>query len=124
HGFRQLAALVVTHISWRRSDKAADVEVLRILAHVDADQVVLAVEQECCECLCQLGLPDASRSQEDERSHGPLRVFHARACAPDGLAYGDDRLMLADDALVDLVFHPEQLLGLRLDETAYRNSGP
>ena len=69
-------------------------------------------------------LPDAGRSQEDERAGRPLRVLDARAGTADGLGDGDDRLVLADHALVELVLHADQLLRLGLGELEHRDARP
>ena len=61
-------------------------------------------------------LPDAGRAEEDERAGRALRVLDARARAPDRLRDRDDRLVLADDALVELVLHADEPLRLGLGE--------
>ena len=45
-GLGQLAALVVADVAGRRADQPRDGELLHVLAHVDADQRGLVVEQE------------------------------------------------------------------------------
>ena len=54
---------------------------------------------------------------------GPVRVGQARARAADGVGHGADRLVLADHALVQLVFHQQQLLALALHQLGHRNAG-
>src|SRR5215218_2583238 len=51
-----------------------------------------------------------------DRAGRPLRVLQAGARAPDRLGDDLDRLVLTDDALVQLVLHPHQLRGLGLGE--------
>ena len=72
----------------------------------------------------QLGLAHAGRAQEDERPAGPLRVLQAGPGAPDGLADAPDGVLLADDPLVQLVLHAEELLALFLGELVDRDAGP
>ena len=77
HGLGELAALVVTDVTGRRTDQAADAVLLHVLGHVDADHRLGVAEQEVCERAGQLGLADTGRSEEDERTR------RARAC-PSG----------------------------------------
>src|SRR4029453_8221686 len=72
----------------------------------------------------KLGLPDARRPQEDERARGALRVLQPRPGPAYGPGHGLDRVVLADDPLVQLVLHAEQLLGLLLGELEHRDAGP
>src|SRR5215207_3965698 len=51
---------------------------------------------------------------------GSLRPARAADCLRDGL----DRRLLTDDALVQLVLHPHQLLRLGLGELEHRDAGP
>ena len=67
---------------------------------------------------------DAGRSQEDERADRTLRALEAGARATNRTRDDFDRLILADDALVKLVFHREQLRGFRLGEFLHRDAGP
>ncbi len=54
---------------------------------------------------------------------GPVRVGQARARAADGVGHRADRLVLADHALVQLVFHLQQLLALALHQLGHRDAG-
>jgi hypothetical protein len=74
HGFGQVTAFLVTDVAGWRADQAGDRVFLHELAHVDADQVVLAVEQEIGQRLAQLGLADAGGAEEQEGAVGPVRV--------------------------------------------------
>src|SRR5919198_599682 len=53
-----------------------------------------------------------------------LRKSTLRPGASVRLGDGDDRLLLADDALVELVLHPDQLLRLGLGQLEHRDAGP
>ena len=66
HGFGQLARLVVADVARWCADQARDGVLLLVLAHVDAHQRLLVVEQELGERPGELGLPHAGRAQEDE----------------------------------------------------------
>ena len=123
-GFGQLAALVEADVAGRRPDQPRHVVALHELAHVDLDERVLAAEHELGEGLGQLGLPDAGRAEEDERADRALRVLEARACAADGLRDDADRLLLADDPIVEGLLHVEQALRLFLGDAGDRDAGP
>ena len=55
---------------------------------------------------------------------GPLRVLDAGAGAADRLRDGGDRDLLADDALVQLLLHADELLGLGLGQLEDGDAGP
>ena len=97
---------------------------LHVLGHVEGDQGVLVAEEELGERLGQLGLPDAGGAEEDERAARALRVLEAGPGAADRLADGLDGVLLADDPLVELVLHAEELGGLLLGELEHRDAGP
>ena len=85
---------------------------------------VVVTEQELGERLGQLGLANAGGAEEDERARRTLRVLETGPGAADRLADSRDGVLLADDPLVQLVFHPEQLLGLFFGELVDRDTGP
>ena len=99
HGLGQIAALLVADVARRRADQARDRVLLHELAHVDADQVIFGVEQERRQRLAQLGLADAGRAEEQERTVRPVRVRQTRARTADRIGHRADRLVLADHAL-------------------------
>ena len=72
----------------------------------------------------ELGLADARGAEEDERAGGALGVLEPGARAADRLRDGLDRGVLADHALVELVLHAHQLLGLGLGQLEDRDAGP
>src|SRR5262249_55662500 len=84
--------------------------------HVDLDHRVLVTEEELGERARELGLADAGRAEEDEAAGRALRVLDARAGAADRLRNRDDRLFLADDALVQLLLHAAETRGPGLGE--------
>ena len=64
----------------------------------------VGVEQGRGEGPGQFGLPDPGRAEEDERADRPARILDAGAGPDDGVGDQLDRLVLADDPLVqDLV---------------------
>ena len=123
-GLGQLAALVEPDVAGRRPDEAADVVALHELAHVDLDERVLAAEHELGERLGELRLPDAGRPEEDERADRALGILEPGAGPANGLGDDPDRLLLADDPVVERVLHVEQPLRLLLGDAGDRDAGP
>ena len=121
HGFGQLTAFFVADVSRRRADQTRDRVLLHVLRHVDADHRLFVVEQELGDAARDFGLADAGRSEEDERADRAIGVLQPGARTADRPRDDVDRRVLADDALVQLLVHVEQLLGLGLREPADRD---
>ncbi len=85
--------------------------------------MIFAIEQERRERLAELGLADARGPEKEERPGRPVRVRQTRARAADRVGDRGDRLVLADDALVQLGFHLQQLVALALHELGDRDAG-
>ena len=122
HLLGELAALLVSDIPRRRAEQTGCGVLLGELGHVDADQRVLVIEQELRQGLGELRLADAGGAGEDEGTCRTLRILQADTRTPDGPGERGNRFVLADDALVQLGFHVEQLLGFRLGELEDRNT--
>src|SRR4029077_14333769 len=95
-------------VAWGRSHEPAHVVALHELAHVDLDERVLAAEHELGNRLRELRLPDTRGAEEDERADRALRVLEAGPGPADGLRDRRDRLVLADDPVVERILHVEQ----------------
>src|SRR5437762_1940446 len=124
HLLGELAALFVTDVSGRRADQLRDRVLLHVLGHVEADQRMVAAEEEIRERARQLGLADAGGPEEYEAADGPVRILQPGARAPDRARDRRDRLLLADDAPVQLDFHPQQLVAFVLVDRRHRHAGP
>ena len=57
---------------------------LHVFRHVEANQRVVAAEQEVRQRARQLGFADAGRTEEDEAAHRTVRVLQPGARSPDG----------------------------------------
>ena len=124
HRLGQLAAFLVADVARRGADQPRDRVLLLILRHVDADHRALVVEQELRQRPRQLRLADAGRAEEDERADRPVGVLQPAAGADHRLGHRRHRLVLADDALVQLVLQVQQLLHLARQQPRHRDAGP
>src|SRR6266704_2288042 len=123
HRLGEVPALVVADVAGRRADQPRDRVLLHELGHVDADEVVLRVEQEGGERLAQLGLADTRGAEEKETAVRTVGIRQPGAGAADGVGHEVHRLVLPDDALVELVLHREQLVALALHHLRDGNAG-
>ena len=85
---------------------------------------MLVVEHELGERARELGLADAGRPEEDERADRPVRILQPGARAAQGVRNRLDRLVLADDALVQPLLHVDELLRLAFQQLVDRDAGP
>ena len=121
----ELTALLVADVPGRRADEAAHRVLVVELAHVEADHGALVVEEVLGERARELRLSDAGGAEEEEaadraasRRRGPAR--ERRTAFDDG----DERLLLTDDALAQLLLHAEELLHLALEHLADGDARP
>ena len=124
HLLGELPALLVADVSGRRADQLRHRVLLHVLRHVEADQRVVAAEQEVGDRARQLGLADAGRSEEDEAADRTVRRLQPGARAPDGARQRRDRRVLRDDALVQRVLHVQELVAFVLVDRGQRHAGP
>src|SRR6185369_16198245 len=110
----QLSGLLVADVAGWRADEPADGVPLLVLAHVQADHHVFAAEKRVRECPRELGLADPGWAEEEEAPVRSIRVGEPGASAADGLGDSFDRLVLADDALVQPPFERQEPVALLL----------
>ena len=77
-GFGQLTALIVAHISRRRTDKTAHRVTLLILRHINPRNHILVIEQELRQALCKFGFAHTCGSEEHKRTNRSLLVLQSR----------------------------------------------
>ena len=100
HGLGKLTALVIADISRRCADKTRYGELLHILGHIDAHDVVLIVKEALCQRLCKLGLTDTGGAEEHKGA------------------------VLTDDALMQQLAQMQYLFPLALAELCHRDARP
>ena len=124
HSFGQLAALLVAHISGRRTDQTRHGEFLHILRHIDPHQILFIVKQRLCQRLGKLCLADARGAKEQERAERPVRVLNACSASLDSLRDDAHGLILADNTLVQRIFEMQQLVAFALHQSCGRDTRP
>ncbi|MNC11155.1 hypothetical protein D3C75_588450 [compost metagenome] len=124
HGLGEVSTFLVADIARGRTDQACDAVLLHELAHVDADHRVGTVEQELGQRLAQFGLAYAGRAQEQERATRSIRIGQASARTTHRVGHHLDRLFLADHAVVQHLFHAQQLVALAFQHLVDRDAGP
>ncbi len=95
-----------------------------ILRHIDPRHHVLVVEQEACQRLRQFCLADAGSTHEQERADRALLVGKSCAVAAHCIGHCANSFILADDTLVQLAFHAQQLVFFAFQHTFDGDAGP
>ena len=72
HGFGELVAFFVSHVTGGGANELGDVEALAKLAHVDADERVLIFKNFSSQNFGHFGLAHPRRTHENERANGRL----------------------------------------------------
>ena len=124
HRFGELPRFLVADVAGRRADHPRDGVLLLVLRHVDTNHRLLVVEQEFGQRARQLGLADAGRAQENEAAERTVRVLKTGARATHGVGHRLNGFVLADDPLMETVFHLEQLLDFPFHQPADRDVRP
>ena len=118
HLLRQLSPVLIAHIARGRADEPAHRVLLHVLGHIQADHGVLIAVDRGGQGPAQLRLAHAGGAQEQEAAHRAAGVLQAHPAAADGPGHGADRLVLADDALLQLLFQALEPLALALVQRA------
>ena len=124
HRLGQLPALFIAHVAGRRAHQARDSVFFLVLAHVNAHHGVLVIEQELRQGARQLGFPDAGGTQEDERADRPVGILQTGARPAHSVGHCPQGVLLPDHALVQALFHVDELLQLAFQQPRDRDPGP
>ena len=106
--FGQLTAFFVADVSGRGTDQTAEIVFLHVLGHVDRDQRVFVAEHEFGQCFGKQRLTDTGRTGKHEATDRARGIFQSTATAANGFGDRLDGRILADDFLVQFVFHLHQ----------------
>ncbi len=124
HRLGQLPAFLVADVARRRANQPRDAVPLAVLAHVNAHHRVVVVEQEFRQRARQFRLAHACWPQKQERANRTVRVLQTRPAAPHGSRHRPHRVLLPDHALVQPLFHAQQLLRLAFQQPRHRDARP
>src|SRR5256885_12606547 len=102
--FRQLSTLFVANIAWRRADEFRNGVLLHEFRHVEAHQRLFGAEEKFRKAPSDLSLANTRRPKEEEASDRTRRRFQSRTAAADGASERGNRLVLTNDALVEVLF--------------------
>ena len=84
HRLGQLSAFLVSHVSRRGPDQAADGVFLHELRHVQPHHGILVIKQEVGKRPGQLRLADPCGPEEQEGTDRTVRILQVRTCPSDG----------------------------------------
>ena len=118
----ELTAFFKTDVSRRGANQPADVVLLHVLGHVDLNQSFFVAEHEFGQRLGQQRLTDSGRASKQEAAGRTLGVLQTTAAATHGFRHLLDRLVLADHAVMHLLFHLQQSDSVLAGQTRQRNS--
>ena len=124
HLFGKLAALFVANIAGGRTEQAGGGEPVVELAHVDLDQGVILTKQEVRKRFRKLGFTHTGGAGENKRTGGTPRILQTGAGTANRPRHCLDRILLTNNALMQLILHIEQTGGLFLGELEHGNPGP
>ena len=114
HGFRQSAAFFISHVTRRCADQASHAVSFHEFAHIDANHVALIIEHEMGQRLAEFCLADTGWAEKHERADWTIGITHSGTSTAHGIRNRFDGFMLIDHALVDFVFHSQQLFTFAL----------
>mmetsp|Transcript_74056 Transcript_74056/g.176575 ORF Transcript_74056/g.176575 Transcript_74056/m.176575 type:complete len:204 (+) Transcript_74056:668-1279(+) len=114
----------MAHVARGRANEAAHRMLLHVLRHVQADHLVLAIEEFCRQSLCQLGLPDSRGPGEEEGACGLVPARELGSAAEHGAGNGGGGLLLAHHSLVQCLLEVEQPGLLALRQLRHWDAGP
>ncbi len=119
----ELSALLISHVSRRRSHKAAHREFFHIFTHVDSYKSVGRVKQIFRELLCQMGFSDTGRPQEHESAYRLVGVLKSHPVTLNRFHNLLNGIILPDYSRFELRSHFTQPHALGLSYTLHRHTG-
>jgi len=97
---------------------------LHVLTHVDADHVLIRIEQGLRQRLGKFSLAYTGRPQEDERTNRPARVLNTGTGANHCIGDQMDGLILSHNALMQNFIEAQELVTFTLYQACHRNTRP
>src|SRR3989344_2452666 len=122
--FGEYATLAVTYITRWRALELADGMGLLVLGEVQGNQRLFATEQTVGQRQGGFCLADAAGAYQQERAQGSLLFGQAGLGREQALGQGAESVILADDAVTQLLLQFKQAGLFVLEQTAQRHAGP
>ena len=122
--FCQLATLLISYISGRRSDQTGYGVFLHILTHIDTHHILFIIEQAGCQCLCKLCLTNTGRSKEQEGTNRFGWILDACFGTDNRIRYLLHTFILTDNPFMEFFVQMEGFISLTLRQFCHRNTGP
>ena len=124
HGFGQLSAFLITHISRRRPDQSGYGIFLHILTHIYPYHVVFIIKKSGRQCLGQLRLTYAGRPQKQERTDRLAGILDSGLGTDNSLRHLCHAFILAHNPLMELFVQMQGFVSFTLCQLGNGNSGP
>ena len=118
--FGKLTALVVAHISRRRSDQTSN----RVLFHILGHHSALGVKQILGKSLGQFRFANTGGTQEQEAANGTVRIGKTCTVTTNCACHGSHGFILTNHAFAKLVFQVNQLGHFALHHLGNGNTRP
>ncbi|MNV76203.1 hypothetical protein D3C71_1695410 [compost metagenome] len=97
---------------------------LHILRHIDTDHAIFAIKERDRERFGQLRLPYPSRTEEQEGTDRPIRIFDPGSCPKHGIGHQADSFILAHNSFMQRFFQTQQLIPFAFNQSANRHTRP
>ena len=120
----QLSSLLITNISWRRTNQSGYRMLLHIFWHINSNQSILIIKQSICKRFCKLSLSYSSRSKEKEGSNWSIRIFKSSPRTANSIRYEMNSLFLSNDRFFQNFLKICEFLHLSRNELSNRDSCP
>src|SRR3989344_583189 len=111
-------------IARRRANELRDSVFLQQLRHVDANECLLVVEHKFRQCFRQFSFADSRRTEEYEGPNRPVRIRDAGAAPLHSIGNLLYRFTLANDTVLQMLFHAGKFLRFFFKHSSYRNTRP
>ena len=122
--FGQISTLIISHITWRRSNQPGNRVFLHVLRHIYPHHGLIAVKNEFGKSLGQLGFSHTGWAHENKGPDRTIGILKSGSGPSHSVGYGFNGLLLPDHPLAEPILHVHKLFPLSFQHSADRYSGP